>query len=175
MPEIDFLPFATGGSANVETQAAWVADTVVVNGFQSGITLSIQMNKALRQGTFGVAALANYMAQITGQAILDNASIPNFLVQLWLTDLSANFFTDSGTANTVVIATPAGLSFPAPTKGLKITVQIAATNTGASTLNWMATGAIAIKTKALGALAAGAITAAGCYTFIFDGTQWQLA
>ena len=174
MPTIDFIPFATGAGANVETQAAWVADTVVPTGFQSGITLSIQMNKALRQGTFGVAGLSNYMSQITGQSIADNGSIPDYLVQLWLAALMSESFVDSGSANTIVLATPGGLAFSAPVKGIKATVQVIATNTGATTLNWMSNGAVVVKTQAGAALSASALTAGGYYTFVFDGTEWQL-
>lgn len=45
----DFCTIATGGSANVESQASWVADAVRTNGFQSGIANSAQINKVLRQ------------------------------------------------------------------------------------------------------------------------------
>jgi len=170
---VDFLPFAIGGGANVETQTAWVSDAVVTNGFQSGITLSMQMNKAIRQGSVVAAAAANWISDVLNVSVLDNGSVATLVEQLWLASITAKYFADSGSANTIVIATPSGLSFGAPTAGLVIAVKMAATNTGATTLNWMGNGAVAVKTQAIGALSASTLLSGGIYNFAFDGTQWQ--
>jgi hypothetical protein len=170
---VDFLPFAIGGSANVESQAAWVSDAVVTNGFQSGITLSIQVNKAIRQASVVAATWANLASQILNASVFDNGSVAGLEVQFWQTMLQSHYFTDSGSANTIVITEPSGLSFPAPVAGTSILVLIAASNTGATTLNWMGHGAVAVTTQAKGALSSTTILSGGIYRFCFDGTEWQ--
>lgn len=170
---IDFLPFATGASANVEAQSAWVTDTVVTNGFQSGITLSIQMNKALRQGTFVAASIANLMSLVLNASVLDNGAVATFEEQLWQTLLQANYFVDAGSANTIVITEPTGLSFPNPVAGTQIYVKMAATNTGSTTLNWCGNGAVAVKTQGGSNLNSSTLAIGGIYNFVFDGTEWQ--
>lgn len=170
---VDFLAFAIGGSANVESQTAWVSDSVVTNGFQSGITLSAQMNKAIRQASVMAAAKANWVSDVINASVLDNGSVSTLVEQLWLASIQSRYFVDSGSANTIVIATPSGLSFGAPAAGLAITVKMAATNTGATTLNWMGNGAVAVKTQAIAALSASTLLSGGVYNFCFDGTQWQ--
>ena len=171
---VDFLPFAIGSGASVDSQADWATNGIVTNGFLSGILLNTLLNKALRQGSIGSAVLGNWIAQITGQNVQDNGVISTINQQLWLTSLMTQSFVDTGSANTIVIATPSGYTFPAPTKGINITVQVAATNTGATTLNWMGNGAVSVKTQSLAALTSGTLVANGYYNFIFDGTEWQL-
>lgn len=174
MAEIDFLPFATGTNANVDNQTDWTANTLVTNGFQSGILLSAMLNKALRQGTMGTAVLANLISRITGQNVLDNGNIYNLIGQLWQTLLQVDSFVDSGAANSIYILSPNNLTFPAPVKGLKITVQVGVTNTGATSINWMDSGNMPVTTQAKAALTAGALLGGSYYTFVFDGTEWQL-
>jgi hypothetical protein len=173
--EIDFLPFAIGDGAGVESQANWAVDTVVTNGFVTGTAQSTQVNKAVRQPSFVSAAIANYMGNVLNQNILDNGVLDDFWSQFWQSLLLGDSFIDSGTANAIVVAVPvAGLSFPAPVAGLAVTVQIAATNNGATTLNWMGNGNAAVTTIAKTALIGTELIANGYATFVFDGTEWQL-
>lgn len=72
----EFLPFATGGSANVEDQATWAADAAVTNGFSSGIASSAKFNKALRQGTFFAAAISQWIADHLSTTVHDDGSVP---------------------------------------------------------------------------------------------------
>jgi hypothetical protein len=72
----EFLPFATGGSANVEDQATWAADAAVPNGFSSGIASSAKFNKALRQGTFFAAAISQWIADQLSTTVHDDGSVP---------------------------------------------------------------------------------------------------
>jgi hypothetical protein len=83
-------------------------------------------------------------------------------------------FADSGSANTVVIVHPLGLTFPVPKVGTRITVRIAATNTGASNLNWMSHGNNPITYTDGSAIQAGDLIGNGYATFEWDGTHWQL-
>src|SRR6185437_10601033 len=78
----DFLPFATGGSANVESQASWSGDAIVTNGFSSGIAKSSQVNKALRQATFIAAGLANFVANELAINVADDGNLSNFVTEL---------------------------------------------------------------------------------------------
>jgi hypothetical protein len=73
--ENDFLPFATGSGANVESQSAWTSDSVVGTGFQNGIANPQQVNKALRQATTIAAMIAQFICDYAAQPALDNGSI----------------------------------------------------------------------------------------------------
>ena len=78
----DFLPFATGSSANVESQSSWVGDAVVSNGFTSGIASSAKFNKALRQGTFVSAGLATWISQQISGNVPDDGNLANFVTSI---------------------------------------------------------------------------------------------
>lgn len=78
----DFLPFATGGGANVEAQATYSADTLRTNGNQPGVAVSALNNKAIRQPTYFVSQLAQYLANIINMNVLDNATPAQLLAQL---------------------------------------------------------------------------------------------
>lgn len=70
----DFLPFAVSGSANVETQAAWAAETsLLATGFQSGVANSAQFNKALRQSSIIASAVAQFIAN-SGPNVVDDGT-----------------------------------------------------------------------------------------------------
>lgn len=78
----EFLPFAIGGSANVEAQAAYAASSTVTNGFLSGLVPSNRFNKALRQASFVASCLAQYMANTLGVSILDDGNVATMLTHL---------------------------------------------------------------------------------------------
>lgn len=81
-------------------------------------------------------------------------------------------FTDQGAANAYVITDqrlPAQLYV-----GLKLELVVGNSNTGASTLNMNATGAIPIVQSGGTALSTGNLVATGIYRFEYDGTNWQL-
>lgn len=78
----DFLQFATGGGANVESQADYLADSNRVNGNQTGIALSAFNNKALRQANFITSQLAQLVGNYTNTNVLDNTIGAQFLSQL---------------------------------------------------------------------------------------------
>jgi hypothetical protein len=77
-----FKPFAIGGAANTLTPTAWAALTsLLANGFQTGTASSQQINTALRQTTFAVAAIAQAIADTLGVAVNDDGTIANFQAQ----------------------------------------------------------------------------------------------
>jgi len=73
----DFIPFATSGTANVYSNAEYVADTDSTNGNQPGIAKSKLVNKALRQSSSIAAALAQAISDMSGDNVLDDGNIAN--------------------------------------------------------------------------------------------------
>lgn len=70
----DFLPFAGGAGANVLTQADYAALAARTPGFGSGILLSDNLNKVLRQGTVMAAMLAQWIADNSGDNVVDDGT-----------------------------------------------------------------------------------------------------
>ena len=82
MAKNQFLPFATGGGANVTPQAEWESLQALITGFTAGKASSAQINKALRQSTFVASALAQFMLSKTNTDINDNGNISQFISTL---------------------------------------------------------------------------------------------
>lgn len=82
MPQNDFLPFATGVDANVLDQADYAALAAVINGFQPGIAQSAQLNKVWRQSSFWASVIAQFVANQTGDAVLDDGDAAGKLALL---------------------------------------------------------------------------------------------
>ena len=83
-----------------------------------------------------------------------------------------SWYTQTGTADTYTITT--GLSLASYPAGLEIDFLVVDTNTGASTINIDAVGAVAITTLTGGALPAGALTAGQVAKLKSDGTNLVL-
>lgn len=81
----DFLQFATSGSANVQSQAAYAADSNRTDGNQPGVASSALNNKALRQANFVTSNLAQIMENFTGASVLDDGVTARFLQTLTAT------------------------------------------------------------------------------------------
>ena len=82
MPTVDYLPFATSGGANVESQGSYAGSSHQLNGFLTGVALSAQLNKCWRQSSVMAAAIANLIADITGQNVLDDGNVTALLVKV---------------------------------------------------------------------------------------------
>ncbi len=80
--EQDFLPVAIATGANVDTQADFIGSGYQRIGFLTGQALSDQINKVLRQATFITSALAQVVANVLDQAVLDNGNWTAFVTQL---------------------------------------------------------------------------------------------
>lgn len=81
--QVDFLPFAVGAGANVETQTAWAAESVLLsNGFQAGIAPSAKFNKALRQASIMSASLAQFIAAETGANVIDDGTTSTIVANM---------------------------------------------------------------------------------------------
>lgn len=97
-----------------------------------------------------------------------NAYVPSAVIQ----NGSLTYSIDTGSANAYV-ATPIP-AVSAYTEGMVISLKIANTNTGASTVNVSTLGATPIKKNATQDLAAGDLLAGQIVELEFDGTNFQL-
>lgn len=70
----EFLPFAVGSGANVESQTDWATDAVVSTGFQSGTANSAQVNKAIRQASIIASMIAQFVVDNSGQNATDDGT-----------------------------------------------------------------------------------------------------
>ena len=86
----------------------------------------------------------------------------------------SNYYADSsGSANAVVVTVSSPQTF-SYTAGATLSIKIANTNTGASTINVNSLGIKSITNGSAGALNAGDLTVGAVVTMIYDGTQFQL-
>jgi len=80
--EVDYLPIANQGGANVETQAAYAADATLGTGYPTGIVPSPKFNKSWRQASVMVAALANWISQALSINVLDDGNVANLTSEI---------------------------------------------------------------------------------------------
>lgn len=79
----DFQAFATGGGANVLTQAQYLAlSSLIANGFVSGTAVSKQLNKVWRQSSVISAAVAQMIADSLNINVNDNGDLPTIVGNL---------------------------------------------------------------------------------------------
>jgi hypothetical protein len=172
----DFLPFATGGGANVLSQAAYAALSAVSTGYQSGVAQSAALNKTWRQASIMAAVLAQLINNNAGQPAVDDGTTATLLANL-TTAISViarqnPVLTDTGTANAYVVANAAALGAYPTVSGLTIDVSIANTNTGPSTLNVDGLGAKPILGLGLQPLQGGELPQKGvaCLMYVVAST-----
>lgn len=78
----EFKAFATGGSANVLTPAAYAALTSLIsNGFSAGVAPSQQLNTVWRQSSFVSSAIAQLIANANINAV-DDGNLTTFVNNL---------------------------------------------------------------------------------------------
>ncbi|WP_345828584.1 hypothetical protein AAGR22_16515 [Erwinia sp. HDF1-3R] len=68
----DFKSFSTGENANVLSQSDYESLDALSNGFQTGIARSEQLNKVWRQSSVIASVLAQFIADKSGEDVLDN-------------------------------------------------------------------------------------------------------
>lgn len=148
----NFKPFATAANANVTSQSDYEALAALLSGFQSGKASSSQINKALRQATTIAAVIAQFTADKSTADVLDNGDVAtigsNFALALraFLANANPNFYTDSGSANNIIISpSPAATAL---TDGQSFDISCAAANTGAVTLKVSALNAFPVNGSA---------------------------
>ncbi len=75
MPRNEFLPFATRSTANVVEQDEYADSAFVKDGFVSGLAKSAEINKAIRQSTSIASSVAQFIADGSGDDVLDDGDI----------------------------------------------------------------------------------------------------
>lgn len=100
--ENDFLPFAAGAGANVLSQSDYAALAQLLTGFESGVASSQAFNKVWRQSSIMAAVLAQFIADETGNAVIDDGTTATILASLKAAFtgrlLSVNSYTVAGSA-----------------------------------------------------------------------------
>ena len=134
----DFKPFASGGAANVESQATWASESgIQSNGFTAGIATSAQFNKAMRQVS-SWSAMFGQMCLNAGINALDDGNITNLMNSFW-SGLQATFYRIgySGNAGLLVgtISSGTSLTQTFPTIIPKISGTLAIISTVSPTTN----------------------------------------
>lgn len=158
-----FLPFGIGAGANVLSPAAYAALAARTGGFTSGTAKSQELNSVWRQAAFGVSALAQFIADQSGDDVLDDGNIANFKASLIkainLLNFNSGYGVDTGSANVYQVAfTPAVTGL---VDGLRLRFRAKTANTGASTFSPNGVSAAPIWSKKHGALTGGEIIANG--------------
>lgn len=82
MATSDFLPFATGAGANVETQAAYAADATTTQGLGSGTATSAKFNKIWRQAAFMAAVIGQFIVDELAENVTDDGNLAGKTDQL---------------------------------------------------------------------------------------------
>ncbi|MER5232375.1 hypothetical protein KDV93_20675 [Serratia ureilytica] len=82
MAKNDFKPFAIGEYANVLTQEQYEALPAVGAGYTAGIAKSEQLNKTWRQASVMSAVLGNFIADQSGDDVLDDGDLENLKLSL---------------------------------------------------------------------------------------------
>lgn len=78
----DFLVFSGDSAANVIDQSNYAAMAARIAGFQSGVAQSAQLNKVWRQSSIMSAVLAQFIADVTSQDVVDDGTVPFILANL---------------------------------------------------------------------------------------------
>ncbi|MEN4050286.1 hypothetical protein P9A10_16830 [Serratia marcescens] len=82
MAKNEFLPFGTAANANVLPSADYQALPARSAGFSSGVAKSEELNTVWRQGSTMAAVLGQFIADKTGQDVLDDGNIAGLASQL---------------------------------------------------------------------------------------------
>lgn len=163
MPLNDFLPFALGAGSNVMPQAEYDALVARVSGFSSGTAKSRELNKVWRQSAFAVSCIAQFMADYTGNDILDDGDETGFKANLAkaiaMLSMGTDYAVGSNTGNAYSASfTPAVTSL---VDGMVLRFKAGTANTGPSTFAPNGLEAKPIVNMKYAALAAGDIQEGG--------------
>lgn len=82
MPKNDFKPFAIGEYSNVLSQSEYESLPAVGAGFTSGIAKSEELNKVWRQSSVMASVLGDYIANNSGDDVIDNGDTNKIVLSL---------------------------------------------------------------------------------------------
>ena len=82
MPQVDYLPVAISGGANVDSQADFANSSYQLNGFVNGMADPAEANKIWRQSSMMAAALANYISNALNVDVLDDGNLSLLITNL---------------------------------------------------------------------------------------------
>ncbi len=117
----NFKPFAIGAGANVTEQADYEALAALSSGFTAGKASSAQINKALRQSTAIVSVLAQFIANASGNDVLDDGdteTVLNNLIAALKTNGALNFLQTANNFAEIKSAGPTAVSTALANLGL---------------------------------------------------------
>ncbi|NTG00120.1 hypothetical protein G6L30_08300 [Agrobacterium rhizogenes] len=169
-----YLPFATGGGANVLAISAYTSLAARTAGFTAGTALSVNLNTVWRQASVPAAMIGQFVGDIGGYDALDDGSVASLLLSFERTiqKEQMNYAVAGGTPNGLTAALN-----PVPSAlvaGMRFLLKIGSTNNGPAQLNLNGLGAIAI-TRADGSpLQAADLQAGSLVCFVYDGTNFQI-
>lgn len=103
--EVDYVPFATGGGANVYTAATYQALAVVGTGVEPGLADPQLANTTWRLASMVSAAIGNFISNVLGVNVLDDGNVPA-LTSLFASAVS----TGSATKPTRTVSSSANLN-----------------------------------------------------------------
>lgn len=174
----NFLPFGAAGGANVLSQTDYAALTARLGGFTAGVALSEQLNKVWRQSAVMSSTLGQF---ISDHAVLDalddgDLAVLQDRLEVALRRQDLNYIaTVGGTGNAITASLdPAPVNFAALT-GVPLRIKIASNNSGATTLNLNAMGAVQVAYPGdNSALLANELTPNSIRTVMSDGTRFLL-
>jgi hypothetical protein len=79
MPQVDYVPFATGGGANVYTPATYQALAVISTGVEPGLADPQLANTTWRLASMISAAVATFISNVLGINVLDDGNLTNLV------------------------------------------------------------------------------------------------
>ena len=79
--EVDYVPFATGGGANVYAPATYQALAVVATGVEPGLADPQLANTTWRLASMTSAAFANFISNTLGINVLDDGNLSNLTAE----------------------------------------------------------------------------------------------
>jgi len=170
----EFLPFATAGGANVQTQAEYAAEPSRLAGVVAGRAKSSLANKSWRQSASMAAMLGAYLANNNHDALDDgdvDALLDGFTASVRA--LAANRLVATGTASALTVTLD-----PVPASYAELNVlwvQLASTITGATTINVNGLGAKNVLRGDGTALKAGDGVVGQVLMLLRNGDDWQVA
>jgi hypothetical protein len=173
MPTNDFLKFSeTDIVTNLLTQAEYLADTQRLIGNQPGIARSKLVNKALRQSSLITSSVAQLIADVAGQDVLDTGANTEILKDLLASLLMAGYAVDNGIANAYSISMLPALTVLGV--GMEFKFIVANANTSAATLSVNGLTPVAITKGGSTPLSAGDLPLGGLAKVVYDGVQFQI-